>query len=178
MSTVTGIAIISAVFFFVVQQCGALGVDSELSSERLVGGQLALPGRFSYQVAVFGPDKNTSDSGVAFICSGAIISNRWILTAAFCTHNQQPSELYVLAGAVNLTQGGERVDVARIIIHPDWTGRHLANNVALLQLSRTLTWGRFIRAIGLRSRFVGNHVRALVSGWGQTEVCGNNLFIF
>jgi len=175
--SIVNFRIFAAVLLFVVTPF-AVGVSIkvvdtgfDLPNERLVGGQIALPGRFPYQVAVFGPDRNTSDDSVRLLCSGTIISELWVLTAAFYTHGQNPADFHVLAGAVNVTHGGDIVIVGNIIVHPNWTStsRDLENNVALLQLSRPLAWSKFVSAVELKPRFVGNGVRAFVSGWGHTE---------
>ena len=52
-----------------------------IKNARIIGGQVASPGQFPWQVAIY---KNTTDG--RFFCGGAIINEQWILTAAQCVY--------------------------------------------------------------------------------------------
>lgn len=58
----------------------AITLKSLLPQSRIVGGDLASPGQFPYQVAlsmIAGKD--------SWFCGGSIIEAHWIVTAAHCT---------------------------------------------------------------------------------------------
>lgn len=61
---------------------GYPGWKVRLPENRIIGGSLAIPGQFPYQVALIIP---VNDSYTQ-ICGGSIISADWILTAAHCVH--------------------------------------------------------------------------------------------
>lgn len=168
MSTIN-LAIFCTVLLCVAYSANAdIAVDFTSSGERIVGGQLALPGRFPYQVALLAVF-NVEVTRV--FCSGTIIDTQWILTTAACVRGRDISDFEILAGATNISREGNEYGVVNIITHPDYNiSQVIENNIALLQLATPLLLSDTIRIISLKNRAVGNHVRGIVSGWGRTEV--------
>ncbi|KAL0102753.1 hypothetical protein PUN28_018213 [Cardiocondyla obscurior] len=85
-----------------------------LRTRRLVGGRDAIESEFPYQVSLRYYDLH--------ICSGALISNRHVLSAAHCVCGliDEPSEeLSVRTGSVNLKEG-EVHAVKDVKCHPDY----------------------------------------------------------
>lgn len=85
-----------------------------LRMRRLVGGQDAIESEFPYQVSLKYYNLH--------ICSGALISNRHVLSAAHCVCGliDEPSEeLNVYTGSINL-KDGEKHAVKDIKCHPDY----------------------------------------------------------
>lgn len=81
---------------------------------RLVGGQAAIESEFPYQVSLRYYDLH--------ICSGALISNTHVLSAAHCICGliDEPSEeLSVRTGSINLKEG-EKHAVKYVKCHPDY----------------------------------------------------------
>ncbi|XP_045531497.1 trypsin-4-like [Pieris brassicae] len=72
---------------------GASGGDA---AGRVVGGTDAPDKALPYQVSLQRTDQNNFP-----FCGGAIIADRWILTAAHCLKNVQAKDLSVLAGTNN-----------------------------------------------------------------------------
>lgn len=141
-------------------------------NSRIVGGETAYPGQFPYQVSLrFG------DSDDHF-CGGSIIRRNWILTAGHCVVNTQASAIVVVAGAHNLSAGGTVYNVSQIVLHAEYNGTYLENDIALLRTSVDVTFNQRVRQISIGT---GEHVSAGVaaraSGWGTLYVSITLLFL-
>lgn len=150
-----------------------LGSDSTLSNERIIGGHEAIRGQFPYQISLREISESISGQPTErHICGGSIISNRWIISAAHCT--KEPywniTNLIVVVGVHHISIGGEVFGLERIINHPKYDEGTLSNDISLLRTDRDIIYGNDIKPLQLERRFVDGAVRAIVSGWGKTEV--------
>ena len=134
---------------------------------RIVNGFPAEENQFPFQVSLLAP----YDDGRYFVCSGAIISEDYVLAAAHCTY---PHPRIILRfQSKNLWSGGFTQEIPRdnIVNHPTYNETSLANDVSVIRLPQRLTLeaGR-LEAIRLPGRsvltnlFVGQ--RGRVAGWG------------
>ena len=82
-------------------------------------------------------------------CGGALISARTVLTAAHCVAGRQPSALTARLGEHDTThtRDGQHTDVSVscITVHPDYRSKQ--NDIALLQLSRPVSFSRRIQPV-------------------------------
>jgi secreted trypsin-like serine protease len=88
---------------------------------RIVGGNPADPGEWPWAVALVDPTEEGADGQ---FCGGALIADRWVLTAAHCVFPPRFSQQSkVVIGRVNLDDlsVGERIDIKRVVIHPDFS---------------------------------------------------------
>lgn len=133
---------------------------------RIVGGAAASPNQFPHQIALL-------RSG-SLSCGGSLIASNWVLTAAHCVYNGNqivsPSLLTVLAGTVNLGQGGVRRNVQRIIPHERYG--NFRNDIALLQLEQPYQLGGSIGTIALARSAVPAGSAITISGWGRLSANG------
>jgi uncharacterized protein (TIGR03382 family) len=67
-------------------------------------------------------------------CSGTLIGPRAVLTAAHCVTEEPPSALIVVGGA--RVDGGARVEIEQVEIHPDYDG--VAADLAVIELATPL----------------------------------------
>jgi len=144
-------------------ECGVMGPVSAAETH-IVGGDQATPHQFPWQVGIF--------MDGSYFCGGSIISDEYILTAAHCADGFRSFE--VVIGAHEVRNPGEEghleTTTTTAFVHPDWDYQNLANDMAILKVSK-ITFNEFVAPICLPTRseagetFVGEVMT--VSGWGR-----------
>ncbi|KAB0800603.1 hypothetical protein PPYR_06343 [Photinus pyralis] len=152
---------------------------------RMFGGKVAELDEFPWMAILEYSKAKQSDS--SFHCSGALISNRYVLTAAHCitAYRAEQWELRsVRLGEHTLqnktdcnpfycTKDPVNVPVEELITHElfDPNSVSSANNIALIRLQQEVVFTDFIHPICLpptdNTDYTG--LNMLISGWGQTE---------
>lgn len=147
------------VFCLLATVAGTLAADSD----RIIGGNEARRGQFPYQVSL---RRNRLHS-----CGGAIIAERFVLTAAHCTQTT-PANVQVSVGAHSRFDNHTLHAVSRIVNHPRYNSSTIENDISLVQTTQRIVYGRFVRPIGLPTRNLldENGIRLTISGWGQYRV--------
>lgn len=128
---------------------------------RIVGGSDATLGQFPYQVSLRVSAENRH------LCGASLINNRWCLSAAHCTVHHIPSELNIVVGSILVSSGGVSHTLVRIVNHPNWTSRTIANDVSLMKTTTVIVFTANIQPIALGSAQVGGGVNSIVTGWGR-----------
>jgi secreted trypsin-like serine protease len=160
----------------VIPMRGNFFFDSALFKPKIVGGTEAPPDAFPWQVSLQRSDiANPLD---AHYCGGSIRSERWLVTAAHCVANLQPSDIMAIAGTHLLLPTTHRLRVQRIIVHKQYDPTTQDYDVALLMLEQPLTLGPSEQVIALEGSEdeqvdipVGK--RLFVTGWGITSEGGS-----
>lgn len=107
-----------------------------------------------------------------FFCGGSIISSTFILTAAHCTYKRTESMMTMRVGTKYKYLGGEVYRVKKINIYPNYDPVRLNNDVALLQLVRSIALVPNVKeAIQLsdQNELIIDDTLAFASGWGLTN---------
>eukprot|EP00079_Xenopus_tropicalis_P030321 XP_012826220.1 PREDICTED: serine protease 48-like [Xenopus tropicalis] len=144
------------------EACGKPVVDRS----RIVGGQDSKMGQHPWQAIVWHPSKVQ--------CGGTLISSNFVLTAAQCLESEHDISVIVILGAHKITGNHkEEVSVAvkRIIIHHRYNDTDFPDDIALLELSESVSFTDFILPACLptaSTKFLPGH-SCIVTGWGDTE---------
>ncbi|XP_070170269.1 serine protease ami-like isoform X3 [Polyergus mexicanus] len=142
------------------------GTDA-LRVRRLIGGVVAAEAEFPYQVSLWYYNVH--------ICSGMLINDRYILSAAHCVCDliDEPSEeLSVRTGSVDLKKG-ETHTVKSIKCHPDYVygldNSWIADIVVIMLAKKVHSMFSHVEPISLATYNTTIGERAVISGWGRTR---------
>uniref|UniRef100_UPI00398EDA06 serine protease 1-like n=1 Tax=Pristiophorus japonicus TaxID=55135 RepID=UPI00398EDA06 len=106
-------------------------------------------------------------------CGGSLINRQWIVSAAHCY--QPPSILVAHLGehVLSSPEGTEqRLQVAKAIVHPEYTRLNLNNDIMLLKLTLPARLDQYVRPIALPSRCPSAGTQCITSGWGNLVTNG------
>lgn len=145
--------------------------DARNSQGRIVGGQIAQPHQFPYQVALLTFLPSLGGEG---FCGGSLIGTRTVLTAAHCVDGGTSGTAIFGAHFWRNAEGNQhRITFtgAHILLHPSWNAQLVQNDVAVVQLPSVVpTIPSVIRAAILPSQSDVNYdfanEDAVASGWG------------
>lgn len=161
-------------------QCGVPSIQTSNAISLIINGKPAKKGQFPWLAAYY--HNGNRENG--FICGGSLVSSRAVITAAHCVQNKQDiakqaAEAFFHIGKYNIKSSDEKEfiisPVARFIIHPDWNpnSENYDGDLAIAQLSRTITFTAFIKPICLWSgSYSHNDIInkiGLIAGYGKTD---------
>jgi len=136
-------------------------------SSRVVGGSVAAPGAWPWQISL----KKPGFGGFWFhTCGGSVIAPRWILTAAHCLKNKRLSGYQVTTGEFDLRTKDkleESHQVEKIIVHQKYSGQGGPFDIGLIKL-KTPTTASPVCLPPAGSDYEGAQ-DCVVTGWGLDE---------
>ncbi|KAG5671587.1 hypothetical protein PVAND_001780 [Polypedilum vanderplanki] len=138
---------------------------------RIIRGTSVGLGQIPYQVSLrnWGSDFH--------FCGGALISNRWVVTAAVCVYGRERNSLDIMAGIASLRARGQSYRSFNIVIHPGFNFNNFPSstvnhNIGLVQSLLPFHFTRFVSPIRLSSIIQRNPDFAVISGFGATTING------
>ncbi|RMX42177.1 hypothetical protein pdam_00009414, partial [Pocillopora damicornis] len=128
--------------------CGVSPVDLRA---KMVGGENSRRGWWPWQI---GLRKINSKAELVLICGGALISRRWVLTAAHCFYHRGlhgarvlddlSNKYQVTVGDHNLRKDEKsqsEMAVKKIFVHQDYVDNKITNDIALVKLNEEVKLG-------------------------------------
>ncbi|KAG7204571.1 hypothetical protein KM043_004994 [Ampulex compressa] len=144
----------------------ALGVAHADEPERLVGATTAAIGEFPSVVSI---RKNGRH-----ICGGALLTDRYVLTAAHCVYNDVkfPGSYPVIYTGTNSVYSGEAHKVAAMTYHakysPHTHGVNWYYDVGLIKLAAPVKFNRLQRPCTIGTVEPPANSRVVIGSWGVT----------
>ncbi|XP_045501829.1 chymotrypsin-2-like [Colias croceus] len=131
-------------------------------STKIVGGDNAPEKAIPYQASL----RQLSN---AHFCGGAILNERWILTAAHCAVEFSAETIKVVVGSNKIVGDGQIYDVEEVIIHEDYDDKKIKNDIALIKVSTDIEFSDKVQPIALPTKNTKPGANVLLSGWGREE---------
>uniref|UniRef100_A0A671LWR4 Trypsin-like n=1 Tax=Sinocyclocheilus anshuiensis TaxID=1608454 RepID=A0A671LWR4_9TELE len=164
ISVLQGIVTLS----FLSSECGQAPLNT-----KIVGGEAATAGAWPWQVSL-----HITCNGNLCYCGGSLINKDWVLSAAHCLQGFGTSDIMMYFGHLRrsgLNPHETNRTASRIIIHPTYNNPKHDNDIALLQLSSSVTFTDYIRPVCLAaagSKFAAG-TETWVTGWGKLQSGGS-----
>ncbi|KAF2365064.1 Serine proteases trypsin domain [Trinorchestia longiramus] len=143
---------------------------------RIVGGSIASPGQFPYQLSF----QDTS-FGINFhFCGASVYTSTVMICAAHCVYGEDydnPANLRVVAGEYSLSgdDGTEQARVVtQIVINENYNSGTFENDISLLKVSIPLSFNSYVSGVTLPSPLQSFSGTGRVSGWGTLSSGGTS----
>ncbi|KAJ2950824.1 hypothetical protein O0L34_g9095 [Tuta absoluta] len=136
--------------------------DPSDKDNKIVGGQETTIEEHPYQVSFI---VNNS-----YFCGGFIVSEKYILTAAHCAQDVDPTTVVLRAGST-FRKNGTIIPIAEVIPHPEYNKPAFDKDVAVMKTVEPMEFTETIQPIDLpwRGRAMRGGTEIVVSGWGRTK---------
>ncbi|KAL0124384.1 hypothetical protein PUN28_006307 [Cardiocondyla obscurior] len=150
----------SSIRFFIIA-CLICYSANGLPHTQIVGGDEAAEGEYPYVVSI-------KDLFQNHFCGGAIVSEKYVITAAHCLEKiTDPSSIRIGAGSNRLIFQTNQYKAEAIIIHKGYVPGKFINDIALIKLNTKFNFARNIQKIDVMSEdadFTNKYL--MVTGWG------------
>ncbi|CAL1683636.1 unnamed protein product [Lasius platythorax] len=129
---------------------------------RIVGGTIVDISQHPYQLSL--------QRGLQHTCGAAIISNKWVVSAAHCV--SLSASAYRLNAGSNDKYKGVYYQVKRIIRHPAYDDLTIDYDIALLEVDGEIRFNDRLQPVKLAEKELANGVMVNVTGWGAVKSGG------
>ncbi|XP_066153998.1 serine protease gd-like isoform X3 [Euwallacea fornicatus] len=149
------------------------------TNQLIVNGETVPRGAYPWLVAIFRQLENLS---LSYICSGSLISNRHVVTAAHCVKLEyrrvKPNEIVCIFGKLNIRKwvvapGETMLEPETVTVHPEYQQGKADADIAIITFQDPIPFSKTIIPLCLwegntdLKQIVGNI--GTVVGWGRNE---------
>ncbi|XP_051170632.1 transmembrane protease serine 9-like [Leptopilina boulardi] len=100
-------------------------------------------------------------------CGGAIISNKWVLTAAHCVYSIPAANIVVIAGTSDRRQG-QKHNVIIVIRNENYAFHTPLYDIALIKINGQFIFTSEVSSISLPySNMIADNREVIITGWGS-----------
>lgn len=132
-----------------------------------------VPGEFPHQVLLGWPKLDDPDQ-YDLQCGGALVSDRYVLTAAHCLNREPPAIVRLSEHSIRSEDAGQvDVPVESTVVHPEYSASAVYNDIALIKLSEPVTFNRLVQPACLWTEDELN-MTVITAGFGLYDILGNN----
>merc|ERR1711892_1536249 len=142
---------------------------------KIVGGKQTEVNEYPWQVGIV----NKGQTSV--FCGASLISDRWILSAAHCFHDESSATIQVLLGEHDYSSLAEsdmlKRNIEKIVDHPNYDKQTSNYDFSLMKLAEPIDFSSYthIRPICLPENGDSDYANfvSTVTGWGTTSLGGS-----
>lgn len=142
-------------------------------SPRIFNGLKAQSNQFPYMVSL--RQIKQMDSGHIYydhFCGAAIISDRWMISAAHCSKddNLNSTNIRAFVGVHHIAKGGIKYKIEKIIIHENYNKTLKLNDISLLRTASLIWFNDDIQPIAISKDVIEPGLKGEFAGFGVTGI--------
>ncbi|EHB03015.1 Transmembrane protease, serine 11B, partial [Heterocephalus glaber] len=151
---------------FVNNCCGRQLVNSTTVGNWIVNRENALEGAWPWQASLQWRGQHS--------CRAALISTRWLLSAAHCFVQKDSSKYWTVNFETAVNQPYMTQEVQNIILHENYSSRWYQNDITLVQLAKEVSFTKSVHRICLpeTKMKLSENDNVVVTGWGAFYTSG------
>lgn len=154
-------------------------LSKNLSEDRILGGETAKLGQLPYMVSVRQQIPGADSIAYSHKCGGALISDRWIVSAAHpYKANPDPDRLVAYVEAHHIREDGQMYRLDRISLHPSYNSSFKQADISLLRTAAAVKFNNRVQPIPVSGQFVDGGHTSIISGWGVYKVHKNHFAFY
>lgn len=137
--------------------------------QRIVNGENAGEWENPFQISLASAAIPNDDRDAHF-CGGSFLSSKHVVTAAHCVSGALSSAIQIIADSRRLDGSGNRLNIASISIHPNYSPSTLAYDIAIIELTDP---AYYTYPVDIANRNPVANQDHLVTGWGALSQGGS-----